>query len=31
MGRSTAAMFAQEGCDVAIVDIKMKEANKTLN
>jgi len=31
MGRSTAVMFAEEGCDVAIVDIKMKEANETLN
>ena len=31
MGRSTAVMFAEEGCDVAIADIKMREANETLN
>lgn len=31
MGRSSAVLFAEEGCDVAIIDIKMDEANKTLN
>jgi NAD(P)-dependent dehydrogenase (short-subunit alcohol dehydrogenase family) len=31
MGRATAVLFAEEGCDVAIADIKMKEANDTVN
>ena len=31
MGRSSAVLFAEEGCDVAIADIKMDEAEKTLN
>jgi len=31
MGRATAVLFAEEGCDVAIADINMKEANETLN
>ena len=31
MGRSSAVLFAEEGCDVAIADIKMNEANETLN
>jgi NAD(P)-dependent dehydrogenase (short-subunit alcohol dehydrogenase family) len=31
MGRATAVLFAEEGCNVAIADIKMKEANETLN
>jgi len=31
MGRATAVLFAGEGCDVAIADINMKEANETLN
>lgn len=30
MGRSSAVLFAEEGCDVAIADIKMDEANETL-
>lgn len=28
MGRSSAVMFAEEGCDVAIADINMKEVNE---
>ncbi len=31
IGRSTAVKFAQEGCTVAIADIKMEEANETLS
>jgi NAD(P)-dependent dehydrogenase (short-subunit alcohol dehydrogenase family) len=31
MGRATAFLFAEEGCDVAIADIKLKEANETIN
>ncbi len=31
IGRGTAIKFAEEGCDVAIVDINMKEANITLD
>jgi NAD(P)-dependent dehydrogenase (short-subunit alcohol dehydrogenase family) len=31
MGRATAVLFAEEGCNVAIADIKMKEANETIN
>jgi len=31
IGRGTAIKFAEEGCDIAIVDISMKEANETLN
>ena len=31
IGRGTAIKFAEEGCDVAIVDINMKEAHKTLD
>ena len=30
IGRGTAIKFAEEGCDIAIVDINTKEANKTL-
>jgi len=31
IGRSIAVKFAQEGCDVAIADINLKEANETLS
>lgn len=31
MGRCTAVRFAQEGCDIAIADLKMAEANQTLD
>jgi NAD(P)-dependent dehydrogenase (short-subunit alcohol dehydrogenase family) len=31
MGRSIAIKFAEEGCDIAIADINMKDANETLN
>ena len=31
MGRATAVLFAEEGCNVAIAEIKTKEANETLN
>ena len=31
IGRSTAIKFAEEGCDIAIVDISMMEANETVN
>lgn len=31
IGRGTAIKFAKEGCDVAIVDINMEEAHKTLD
>ena len=31
IGRSIAIKFAEEGCDIAIADIKMREANETLN
>lgn len=31
MGRSIAVKFAEEGCNIAIADINMKEANETLN
>lgn len=31
IGRSIAVRFAEEGCDVAIADINVEEANKTLN
>jgi NAD(P)-dependent dehydrogenase (short-subunit alcohol dehydrogenase family) len=30
MGRCTAVWFAREGCDVVIADIKMSEANRTM-
>lgn len=30
MGRATAVKFAQEGCNVVIADVSMKEANETL-
>ena len=30
IGRGTAIKFAEEGCDIAIVDINTKEANETL-
>lgn len=31
MGRGIAVKFAEEGCDIAIADINMKEAKETLN
>jgi len=31
IGRGTAIIFAEEGCDIAIVDINIKEAKKTLD
>jgi NAD(P)-dependent dehydrogenase (short-subunit alcohol dehydrogenase family) len=31
MGRSTAVRFAQEGCDIVIADVKMPEANQSLD
>ena len=31
MGRSISVKFAEEGCDIAIADINMKEANETLS
>ena len=31
IGRGTAIKFAEEGCDIAIVDINIKEAKKTLD
>lgn len=31
IGRGTAMRFAEEGCDIAIVDISMKEAHETVN
>ena len=30
VGRGTAIRFAEEGCDIAIVDISVKEAKETL-